>query len=77
LNFELLPTLQFYVTVYDGQLYSAATQITVHVNNSNDAPECASGALTLEVDELSTGPLQLVGGATVGTFVFADEVCPR
>ena len=56
LNFEKNPgPLSLFVTVSDGALSSTAN-VTVYVNNSNDAPVCPS-SLALAIDENQVGPL--------------------
>ena len=58
LNFEKNPgPLSVFVTVSDGDLASTSN-ITIFVNNSNDAPVCPEG-LPLTIDENEIGPLLL------------------
>ena len=58
LNFEKNPgPLSVFVTVSDGAL-SSTSNVSVYVNNSNDAPECP-GSISLAIDENEVGPLLL------------------
>jgi hypothetical protein len=55
LDFETMPVLLMNVTTSDGSL-SDMKEITIYVNNSNDAPECP-GNLVLTIAEGQTGLL--------------------
>ena len=81
LNFEENPgPLSIQVTVSDGAL-SSTRNLTVYVNNSNDAPVCP-GTLALGIDENLVGPLYPLVGGQVSTdavqmsFNYTDEDDP-
>jgi len=79
LNFEENPgPLSVFVTVSDGELAST-TNISLFVNNSNDAPVCPS-SLSLVINENEVGPLLLrddAQGSGRAVFNYTDEDDPH